>query len=258
MAVAAQQANPSSGFEIGAGETQERSTPSQSALRLEVEEAVSRKKTKKPLPPDLSWVFQQCTRSGTGSELFRLYDGGEKVSFLEKQTYRQWKSLNGFQRLAHPRRLRNTTITIIPVAHSSSLCYGPNCQIDTAILRRLKDFCDVFFLGMNVELGCPVDLAGAKRLTSRVHLDTQREQFLVGDILSHLKAHRPRKAYTVVGVTMVDLYPSPEWNFVLGHASLTNGSAVISFGRYFADFAANGRVGVVQQLQNLWILLRVS
>lgn len=226
------------------------------ALRSAVQRAVSRKKTK-TIPSDLAWIFQQCStyESGAGGgdrTFFRLYEGIERVPW-EMQTYQQWKSFNGFQRLAHPRRLRNMTITIVPIAYSNSSLK----QIDPFVLRCMKDFCTVYFEGMDVEIGSPVYLAGVKQLTTRIHKDTRREQFLVGDILAVLKAHMPRQAYTVVGVTMVDLYPSPEWNFVLGHASLTNGCAVISFGRYFGDLATTGSVSTAQQLQNMWILLRV-
>ena len=88
-------------------------------------------------------------------------------------------------------------------------------------------------MSASVEILPPVDVAAVPSLTSRVHADTQREQFLVGDLLRHLKTRRPRHALTVAGVTLVDLYPGPQWNFVMGHALLTEGCAVVSFGRYF-------------------------
>ena len=226
------------------------------ALQLEVLQAVSRKK-RRPTP-QLSWIFDQCT----GSELFELYDGDTtSVSILEKQTYRQWKSLIEFQKVAHPRRLRQRTITIQPLHHKPALSGYTISEIDASVLKHLQNVCEAFFHTTNVELTDPVDLAQIRKLSRRIHRETNREQFLVGDILKHLKSHRPHNAYCIAGVTLVDLYPSPDENFVLGHASLTSGCAVVSFGRYFSSLVAANEGStskVAQQLRNLWVLIRVS
>ena len=77
---------------------------------------------------------------------------------------------------------------------------------------------------------------------------------------------------------MADLYPGPEWNFVLGEASMAQGCGVFSFGRYFnssisVEGATTGMVSSdggtdtvernsdeveSEQLRNLWVLMRVS
>jgi len=81
-------------------------------------------------------------------------------------------------------------------------------KIDTTVLKHLQNFCQSFFLNLRVEITDPLDLSQIKNLSSRIHEATSREQFLVGDILKYLKAHRPRDAYSVIGITTADLYPS--------------------------------------------------
>ena len=130
---------------------------------------------------------------------------------------------------------------------------------------------------MNVEVAQAVDLSQIRKLTRRVHQTTNREQFLVGDIRKFLKKRRPNRAFCIIGVTVADLYPGPEWNFVLGEASMAQGCGVFSFGRYFNSSTAvreatgvgagsdagdtverNGDEVEREQLKNLWVLMRVS
>jgi archaemetzincin len=123
---------------------------------------------------------------------------------------------------------------------------------------------------MTVEVAPPVDLSQIRKLTRRIHQATNREQFLVSNIRKFLKSRRPRRAFCTLGVTVADLYPSPEWNFVLGEASMGEGCGVFSFGRYFNSAIApatspsttNAAVeieeGEREQLKNLWVLMRVG
>ena len=227
-------------------------------LRVEVLRAVCRKR--RP-PAELAWLFSQCSKS----DLFQLFKGGSAVPPLHKQTFRQWKSLVDFQRVTHPRSRRKRMIVIQPLTHNSSSAGYTITKIDTRVLRHLQHFCQAFFLNITVEVAEPTDLSQIKNLSSRIHEATNREQFLVGDILDYLKAHRPRDAYSVIGITTADMYPSEQENFVLGHASLTSGCGVFSFGRYFNSKLAT-RTGCSDstgtdadyQLQNLWVLIRVS
>ena len=226
-------------------------------LQVEVLRAVCKKR--RP-PAELAWLFSQCSKS----DLYRLYKGDSAVPPLYKQTFRQWKSLVDFQRVTHPRRRRHRMIVIQPLTHSSSSSGYTMTKIETTVLKHLQNFCQSFFFNMRVEITDPLDLSQIKNLSSRIHEATSREQFLVGDILKYLKAHRPRDAYSVIGITTADLYPSEQENFVLGHASLTSGCGVFSFGRYFNSQLA-ARTGDSDsspdpnfQLQNLWVLIRVS
>lgn len=52
------------------------------------------------------------------------------------------------------------------------------------------------------------------------------------DILDYLKKIKPKDCFCMVGWSWLDLYPSPELNFVLGEACFQSGCAVISFGHY--------------------------
>lgn len=65
----------------------------------------------------------------------------------------------------------------------------------------------------------------------RIGYDGQ-EQFLAGYILdSVLKKEKPLNKIALMGLTEVDLYPKPEWNFVFGLASYTQKVGVSSIYR---------------------------
>jgi archaemetzincin len=55
-------------------------------------------------------------------------------------------------------------------------------------------------------------------------------------VLNFLKAGVPRDAFSVIAITMEDLYPEPSWNFVFGQASLRARVGVYSFARYDPAF----------------------
>ena len=61
-------------------------------------------------------------------------------------------------------------------------------------------------------------------------------QLLSTDVLSWLKTQTPDDAYCVVALTMHDLYPAEDWNFVFGQASLRDRVGVYSFARYLPSF----------------------
>lgn len=49
--------------------------------------------------------------------------------------------------------------------------------------------------------------------------------FFIGDLLVFLKKRKPKDAFCIVGVTVIDLYPKDSWNFVFGQASLSEGNS---------------------------------
>jgi len=57
-------------------------------------------------------------------------------------------------------------------------------------------------------------------------------QLYIPDIYKYLQANWPPGAFCVVGITMIDLYPKDDWNFVFGQANPTAGVGVFSFARY--------------------------
>ena len=63
-----------------------------------------------------------------------------------------------------------------------------------------------------------------------------RRQLLSTDILAWLEPRIREDAYCLLAVTMEDLYPSNEWNFVFGQASLRNRVGVYSLARYHPSF----------------------
>ena len=84
-------------------------------------------------------------------------------------------------------------------------------------------------------------------ITTRIHAQTQQRQALTSDILRLLKSRLPQDGYCLLAVTMMDLYPKPDWNFVFGQASLKERVGVYSFARYAPDFPGTADPAVAQQ-----------
>ena len=101
--------------------------------------------------PQLRWLIQQCEDPGkTG--LFDYYDGDSShLPKLERQTYKQWKSLVEFQRVAHPLRARRRTIVIQPLPYFPAPEGYPELEMEGNVLGCLVNFCRAFFMGMQVE-----------------------------------------------------------------------------------------------------------
>eukprot|EP01079_Euglenida_sp_SAG-EU17-18_P006677 gene6677-1193_t len=84
---------------------------------------------------------------------------------------------------------------------------------------------------------CPtMPVPGAQQ---RTHDGT--EQLLIRPLMDFCMARLKQKdlarqALCTVAVTMMDLYPGEEWNFVFGQASLVDGVGVFSFARYVPSF----------------------
>ncbi|EFC48860.1 predicted protein [Naegleria gruberi] len=96
----------------------------------------------------------------------------------------------------------------------------------------LVEFLKKFYWGVEVKLF--KDPTGYKTFPTR--LNDGVEQYKAPDILKYLKKVIPKDAYCIIAVTMVDLYPRDEWNFVFGFASLEERVGVFSFARYHPDF----------------------
>lgn len=96
--------------------------------------------------------------------------------------------------------------------------------------EHLEQFGRAFFQ-MPFEVMAPVAIDDAG-LTERDHPREGQRQLLTRDILPMLENHLPEDAFCLVGITMVDLYPDPSWNFVFGEASLKDRVGVYSFARY--------------------------
>lgn len=96
------------------------------------------------------------------------------------------------------------------------------------------------FYGLEVRMLPAVTIEDVKP-TTRVNDFTEKRQLLAPDILGWMSWRVPADAYGVVGITMEDLYPDPEWNFVFGQASLKERVGVQSFARYDPAFFGEAR-----------------
>jgi archaemetzincin len=117
-------------------------------------------------------------------------------------------------------------------------------------LDQLKQFAEAFFM-LPVEVLPAADISGLP-LTSRIHPGTRRRQLLTADVLGWLRTRLPKDAFCILAITMTDLYPADDWNFVFGQASLRERVGVYSFARYDPGFYGEGRSEGARKL----ILLR--
>jgi archaemetzincin len=101
-------------------------------------------------------------------------------------------------------------------------------------LDTLKQFAEAFFM-LEVRVLPAVDVRTSD-ITTRTNPYTGKKQLLTKDLLKLLSGRLPDDAYMIIGITMEDLYPDPEWNFVFGQASLRERVGVYSFARYDPRF----------------------
>ncbi|XP_077922107.1 archaemetzincin-2 isoform X3 [Halichoerus grypus] len=127
---------------------------------------------------------------------------------------------------------------------------GNTRVISEEYIKWLKGYCEAFFYGLTVKLLEPVPVS-VTRCSFRINDNTQNLQIHAGHILRFLKRKKPRDAFCIVGITMIDLYPRDSWNFVFGQASLTDGVGIFSFARYGSDFYSSRYEGKVNKLQKV-------
>lgn len=127
---------------------------------------------------------------------------------------------------------------------------GNSRSINEEYIKWLKTYCEAFFYGLTVILLEPVPVSATK-CSFRVNDSTHNLQIHAGQILKFLKKRKPRDAFCIVGITMIDLYPRDSWNFVFGQASLTDGVGIFSFARYCNDFYSPHYKGRVKKPQKV-------
>lgn len=106
-------------------------------------------------------------------------------------------------------------------------------NIPDTFLSRLNDYCKAFFLGATIETGKPLDIT---HIEQRINPNTNKLQYNARCILKELEKKLHKRIFCIIGVTLTDLYPQDEWNFVFGLASIQKRTGVFSFARYDEDF----------------------
>ncbi|XP_044035713.1 archaemetzincin-2 isoform X1 [Siniperca chuatsi] len=106
----------------------------------------------------------------------------------------------------------------------------------------LRAYCQAFFYGLSVKL-LPAVTVAETQCSFRVNSNSHNLQILTGDLLRFLGNRKPKDAFCIVGITVIDLYPKESWNFVFGQASLTMGMGVFSFARYDDNFYSRHYAG---------------
>jgi archaemetzincin len=111
---------------------------------------------------------------------------------------------------------------------------GSFASSDAPAPDTLRRFAESFF-GVTTEVLPELDI-DLEHVTSRHGDVIGSRQLLTGDLLDLLRQRLPDRAFCVVGITLEDLYPGPDWNYVFGQASLRDRVAVYSFARYRPSF----------------------
>ncbi len=113
-------------------------------------------------------------------------------------------------------------------------------------LEELVRFTTAFF-GMEARGLPPLDITRL-HVASRHNPSTGQLQLLTTDLLDLLRKRLPGDAFALLGITMIDLYPGPRWNFVFGQASLSDRVGVYSFARYDPKFYGEAPAGDSRRL----------
>jgi archaemetzincin len=117
--------------------------------------------------------------------------------------------------------------------------FGPFDGDSAAGLEALAEYARaVFQLPARLQPGLDPEALG---ITFRLHPGTRRPQLLAPELLEALKVRLPADAFCSLGLTLTDLYPEPDWNFVFGLASFTERVGVFSFSRHDPAFFGAAR-----------------
>lgn len=179
--------------------------------------------------------------------LRRAFDAGDDFAPLPKPQPGDWlavheetgQSFDQFLR-SKPNRPGNTRrkLYLLPLGE-----FPPD---RSPALPSLQEFAAAFF-ALPVEV-LPTAALDVSRITTRINPHTRQRQLLTGDLLRLLRARLPADAFCLLGITMEDLYPQPNWNFVFGEASLRERVGVYSFARYDPAFYGEPRSADHSQL----------
>lgn len=131
---------------------------------------------------------------------------------------------------------------------------GSFSEPEAPSLEELTRFARAFF-ALETEVTPPVELK-LEHVHSRRNPAAGQAQLLTMDLLDLLREELRDDAFALIGVTMVDLYPDPRWNFAFGQAALHERVGVYSFARYDPRFygeelTRNGRTLILRRSCNV-------
>jgi archaemetzincin len=124
-------------------------------------------------------------------------------------------------------------------------------QADAPRLDELVRFAAAFF-AIEITALPLIDIA-EEHIRNRRNPSSGQTQLLTTDLLDLLRKRLPGDAFALLGITMTDLYPDPQWNFVFGQASLRDRVGVYSFARYNPAFYKEPHVSVVADIHKLML-----
>jgi len=116
---------------------------------------------------------------------------------------------------------------------------GPFAKGKSPSKKKLQQFTAAYF-GLPVVVLDEIPVSGHS-FTTRINAYTKKRQILTHDILKLLRKKLPKDGFCILAITMEDLYPDPDWNFVFGMASLYARVGVFSFARYDPAFFGQAR-----------------
>jgi archaemetzincin len=107
----------------------------------------------------------------------------------------------------------------------------PYGKFNKEFMEKLVAFCEVFYPGTLVKILPEKDLL-ASIPNIRHRKNCYGEQYVCDDILAYMKTCVPKDAYCVMGITLHDIYPGPNWNYVYGWATYRARVGIFSFLRW--------------------------
>ncbi|XP_078481242.1 archaemetzincin-2-like [Ciona intestinalis] len=194
---------------------------------------------------DADWLSNHEESGQTFESFWRSYANGELQATLQNDGGKPAATRPQTARASRPPRFAGSKR---PTGKTKTICIlqlGPfpgdedkESKIDEPndFMVWLKTYCSAFFYSAKVVVLPPVSVADVA-CQFRVNELTGRFQLKAADILKHLHKVKPKHADCLVAVTMTDLYPRPNWDFVFGLASTNasgefGGVGVFSFARY--------------------------
>jgi archaemetzincin len=151
-----------------------------------------------------------------GDWLATYHEGG--------QTFKQYVSSNPL----YPDETRNK-IVLQPI--------GQFTDKEKEMLGKLREYTELFFR-MPVILAAEAPLPQTKiGKRTRRHGGKDLIQYQTGFLMDEVVSpNLPGDAFCSMGITMTDLYPDEDWNYVFGQATLRNRVGIYSLVRYFPEF----------------------